>query len=53
MVPPRCHRLHAPATLGRLLLQACEQYFTWSQQLAHFFRHVNGRPQVAQTFDGS
>jgi hypothetical protein len=28
--------------------QASLQYFTVSQFLAHFLRHVNGRPQCAQ-----
>ena len=31
---------------------APEQYFTASQSFAHFFRHVNGRLQARQVFDG-
>jgi hypothetical protein len=30
-----------------------EQYFTSAQTFSHFFRQVNGRPQVAQIFEGS
>ena len=29
-----------------------EQYFTSSQTFSHFFRHVNGRPQVMQILVG-
>lgn len=32
--------------------QASEQYFTFSQSFAHFFRQANGRPQVMQSFWG-
>ena len=28
------------------------QYFTCSQTFAHFFRHLNGRPQTTQIFCG-
>jgi hypothetical protein len=34
------------------LRQASEQTFTSFQFLAHFFRQVIGRPQVAQGFEG-
>jgi hypothetical protein len=34
------------------LLHLSLQYFTASQTLAHFFRQVNGLPQVAQIFCG-
>jgi hypothetical protein len=37
----------------RAARQQSEQYFTSSQTLAHFFRHPNGRPQLAQLFCGS
>jgi hypothetical protein len=32
--------------------QASLQYLTRSQSRAHFFRQVNGRPQVGQIFSG-
>jgi hypothetical protein len=32
--------------------QFAEQYFTFSQSRAHFFRHVNGLPQAEHGFDG-
>lgn len=32
--------------------QRSEQNFTLSQSRAHFFRHENGRPQLAQILDG-
>lgn len=33
-------------------LQRSLQYFTDSQSRSHFFRHTNGRPQVAHTLLG-
>lgn len=33
-------------------LHFSEQYFTLSHTLAHFLRHVNGRPQVTQVLLG-
>jgi hypothetical protein len=33
-------------------LHRLEQYLTLSQSFSHFFRHVNGRPQVTQFFCG-
>ncbi len=35
------------------LRQRSEQYRTCSQQRAHFFRQLNGRPQAAHTFVGN
>lgn len=32
--------------------QRSEQYFTSDQTLAHFFRHVNGRPHTTHVFVG-
>lgn len=32
--------------------QRSEQYRTSSQTFAHFFRHVNGRPQTSQVLTG-
>ena len=34
-------------------LHFSEQYFTFSQSLAHFLRHSNGRPQRSQTLGGN
>jgi hypothetical protein len=34
------------------LRHASEQYFTFGQSRSHFFRHVKGRPQQAQSFGG-
>jgi hypothetical protein len=31
-------------------LHFSEQYFTFSQSFAHFFRHSKGKPQVTQSF---
>ncbi len=36
----------------RFRRQAAEQYRTWSQQAAHFFRQAKGRPQAAQVLLG-
>lgn len=42
------HHLGVPG----FFLHAWEQYRTCSQTFAHFFRHVNGRPQAGQIFVG-
>jgi hypothetical protein len=41
---------HVLAPLAR---QRSEQYFTWSQSRAHFFRQVKGRWQAVQVLEGS
>ena len=38
--------------LTPFFLHACEQYFTSSQHLAHFLRHVNGRRHTRHFFSG-
>ncbi len=41
-----------PLVCCRFRRQAAEQYRTWSQQAAHFFRQVKRRPQAAQVLLG-
>ena len=44
--------VQAGAPEVRARLQRSEQYRTFSQSFAHFFRQVNGRPHVAQSLVG-
>lgn len=43
---------HSVSVYGRAWRQRSEQYLTSSHTRSHFFRHVNGRPQVTQSFCG-
>jgi hypothetical protein len=40
------------AFVSRLFRHFSLQYFTSSQTLAHFLRHLNGLPQTTQIFSG-
>lgn len=40
------------AFFSRVFRHFSLQYFTSSQTLAHFFRHLNGLPQTTQVFSG-
>jgi hypothetical protein len=46
-------QFYRPVTeLLRAARHRSEQYRTSSQSFAHFFRHLNGSPHVAQVFSG-
>jgi hypothetical protein len=44
---------HTGGALDFFIRQRSLQNFTSSQTRSHFFRHLKGRPQVAQIFSGS